>query len=159
MQLTKYIVLCGCCHLVTCLVLTKASNTTHRQVHRQKIASVLQGLLTSFRICFEQYKTKYMNKACFIWLHEFFWSKNIKKWAWLQQNRHISIKNWYDIGFYLIYPLNISKKIFLSKSRKNDPSRFQLITNSKIFLCIYEVFSIAPRFCLYCIIERRAPIS
>ena len=44
----------------------------------------------------------------------------------------------------------------MSALRENGPSRFKLITSSKIFVYIYEVFSIAPRCCLYRKIERTA---
>ena len=50
-------------------------------------------------------------------------------------------------------PPEICLKIFLSTSRENGPCRFKLITSSKIFVYIYEVFSIALRSCLYCTIE------
>ena len=71
----------------------------------------------------------------------------------------VSIKNWHDIGFYHCLSLKyFIKKIFLSTLRKNVLCRFKLITSSKIFLHIYQAFSIAPRSCLHCIIERRAPI-
>ena len=102
-------------------------------------------------------------KAFFFLTTRTFWSKNIKKskkWAQLQHYCQISIKNWHDIGFYHYLPLKyFINTFFLSTLRENGPCRLKLITSSKIFLYIYEVFSIAPRSCLYRLIERKAPIS
>ena len=56
-------------------------------------------------------------------------------------------------AFIIIYPLNISLMFFLSTLRENGPCRFKLIISSKTLLYIYEVFSIAPRFFLYRIID------
>ena len=62
------------------------------------------------------------------------------------------------LGFIIIYPVNIFK-IFSSTLRENGPCRFKLITSSKIFAYIYEVFSIAPRSSMYRIMreERQFP--
>ena len=51
-------------------------------------------------------------------------------------------------AFIIIYPINISLKIFLITLRENSSCRFKFIGSSKIFVCIYEVLSTAPRSCL-----------
>ena len=52
------------------------------------------------------------------------------------------------LAFIIIYPINISLKIFLITLRENSSCKFKFISSSKIFLFIYEVLSIAPRSCL-----------
>ena len=63
------------------------------------------------------------------------------------------------MGKHHYLPLKYFINFFLSTLREDGPCRLKLITCSKIFVHIYEVLGIAPISCLYCIIDRRAPLS
>ena len=97
---------------------------------------------------------------CCCWLHEFFDQKTSKN----QRNEHklskivVSVlKIGMILAFIIIYPLNIWLTFFWAHWEKMV--LLDLSSSSEIFLYIFEVFNIAPRSCLYHIIEKRAPIS